>query len=93
MHTVYVLENQKDHSWYIGQTDNLKRRLEQHNSGNGGRTTRIKAGPWKLMYAEAYCEKRDALGREKFLKGGSGRKYLRKQLVHYLAKSFDERSQ
>lgn len=86
MYTVYVLENQRDGSWYIGQTDNLKRRLTQHNSGNGGRTTRVRSGPWKLMYAEAYCDKKDALGREKFLKGGSGRKYLHKQLVHYLAK-------
>lgn len=86
MHTVYVLENQMDKSWYIGQTDNLKRRLIQHNSGVGGRTTVLKEkASWKLMYAEAYCDKRDALGREKFLKGGSGRKYLQKQLVHYLS--------
>lgn len=85
MFTVYVIENQSDKSWYIGQTDNLKRRLAQHNSGNGGRTTKIKIGSWKLMYAEAYCDKRDAIGREKFLKGGSGRKYLKKQLAHYLS--------
>ena len=87
MHTVYVLENQKDRSWYIGQTDNLARRLKEHNTGSGARTTRIKDGSWKLMYAEAYCDKRDALGREKFLKGGSGRKYLKKQLMHYLSPS------
>ena len=86
MHTVYVLENQKDRSWYIGQTDNLKRRLAQHNSGNGGRTTRIKSGTWKLIYAEAYVDKQDALGREEFLKGGSGRRYLQKQMKHYLDK-------
>ena len=86
MHTVYVLENQSDKSWYIGQTDNLKRRIQEHNSKQGGRTTRIKSGEWKLIYAEAYIEKSDALGREKFLKGGSGRKYLNKQLVNYLSK-------
>jgi putative endonuclease len=86
MHTVYVLENQHDKSWYIGQTDNLKRRLVEHNSGVGGRTTALKQkGSWRLMYAEAYCNKRDALGRERFLKGGAGRKYLQKQLAHYLA--------
>lgn len=87
MYTVYVLENQNDKSWYIGQTDNLKRRLVQHNSGTGGRTTKMKSGLWKLMYAEAYCDKRDVLGREKFLKGGSGRKYLQKQLVYYLSQT------
>jgi putative endonuclease len=84
MYTVYVLENQNDQSWYIGQTDDLKRRIKQHNSGNGGRTTKIKHGQWKLIYAEAYLDRRDVLGREKFLKGGSGRKYLNKQLAHYL---------
>lgn len=84
MHSVYVLENQSDKSWYIGQTDNLKQRVVQHNSGSGARTTRIKEGEWKLIYAEAYLDKKDALGREKFLKGGSGRTFLKKQLVHYL---------
>ena len=39
---------------------------------------------WKLIYYEAYIEKRDAIGREKFLKSGSGRKYLNKQLRNYL---------
>jgi len=38
----------------------------------------------KLIYFEAYFNKKDALSREKFLKGGSGHKYLKKQLKHYL---------
>ena len=85
MHKVYVLENAHDKSWYIGQTNDLERRLAQHNSGTGGKTTKDKPGPWKLIYAEAYIDKRDALGREKFLKGGSGRAYLKKQLTHHLS--------
>jgi len=85
MFIVYVLENQNDRSWYIGQTDNLKRRILEHNTGRGGRTTKIKDGAWKLIYAEAYIDKRDSIGREKFLKGGSGRKYLNKQMIHYLS--------
>ena len=85
MFTVYVLANENDKSWYIGQTDNLKRRIQEHNSGQGGRTTRINSGRWALIYAEAYIDRRDAIGREKFLKGGSGRKYLNKQLRYYLA--------
>ncbi|MBI2670192.1 MAG: GIY-YIG nuclease family protein [Candidatus Yanofskybacteria bacterium] len=84
MFTVYLLENQNDKSWYIGQTDNLKRRIEEHNIKQGGRTTRIKSGEWKLIYAEAYLDRRDAVGREKFLKSGSGRTYLKKQLRNYL---------
>src|SRR4051812_3504769 len=84
MYKVYVLENSDDKGWYIGQTDDIDRRLKQHNNGNGGRTTKMKSGPWKLIYAEAYCDKRDALGREKFLKSGSGHTYLKKQMRYYL---------
>ena len=43
-------------------------------------------GPWKLIYYEAYVEQADALGREKYLKSGSGRRFLRAQLSHYFAK-------
>lgn len=84
MYCVYLLENQNDRSWYIGFTTNLKRRLLEHNTKQGGRTTKIKRGEWKLIYAEAYIDKQDAIGREKFLKGGSGYKYLKKQLKSYL---------
>lgn len=86
MFSVYLLENNNDKSWYIGQTNNLKRRLEEHNSKQGGRTTKIKEGGWKLIYAEAYLERTDALGRERFLKSGSGYRYLKKQLKNYLNK-------
>jgi predicted GIY-YIG superfamily endonuclease len=44
-------------------------------------------GPWKLIYYEAYLEREDALGRERYLKSGSGRKFLKKQLRHYLLKN------
>jgi putative endonuclease len=80
---VYVLENQNDKSFYIGFTNNLKRRLFEHQNQKGGRTTKLKDN-WKLIYFEGYLTEKDAVGREKFLKSGSGRKYLKKQLTHYL---------
>jgi hypothetical protein len=40
-------------------------------------------GPWKLVYYEAYTDREDAEGREKFLKSGAGRRFLRTQLRHY----------
>lgn len=83
MYYVYLLQNEHDKTWYIGQTENLRERLNEHNTGKGGRTTKRKKD-WKLIYYEAYLEKQDALGREKFLKSGSGRTYLKKQLTHYL---------
>ncbi len=46
---------------------------------------RVLAGPWRLIYYEAYLNQEDALGREKYLKSGSGRRFLKAQLRHYLA--------
>jgi putative endonuclease len=83
MHYVYLLECKEDTSWYIGQTDDLRERVKRHNSGTGARTTSLKQN-WGLIYYEAYKLKADALGREKFLKSGSGRNYLKKQLKNYL---------
>lgn len=83
MYYVYILENLNDKSWYIGFTSNLRQRIKDHLEGKGARTTKIKKG-WKLIYYESYLDKRDAMGREKFLKSGSGRKYINKQLKYYL---------
>jgi len=83
LYYVYLLESQDDKSWYIGTTSDLKRRLKEHKEGKGGRTTKLKKN-WKLIYFEGYLDKRDAIGREKFLKSGSGRKFLKKQLQNYL---------
>jgi len=43
-------------------------------------------GPWRLIYYEAYLDEEDAQGRERYLKSGGGRRFLMKQLSHYLAK-------
>jgi len=83
MHYVYLLENQNDKGWYIGMTTDLRRRLKEHQSGKGGRTTKLKKN-WKLIYFEGYVNRKDAIGRERFLKSGSGRKYIKKQLKYYL---------
>jgi len=82
MYYVYLLEESDKKGWYIGYTADLRRRFAQHNSSNGAKTTRNKK--WKLIYYEAYQNKNDAEGRERYLKSGSGRKYLKKQLKNYL---------
>lgn len=82
-HFVYVLESKIDNSWYIGYTTDVARRLIDHNTSKNISTKAKK--PWQILYFEAYRDKRDALGREKFLKSGSGHTFLKKQLKHYLA--------
>lgn len=82
MYFVYVLHSLKDKKFYIGFTSNLEKRLARHFQGEVEATKRRL--PCHLIYYEAYCDKKDAKGREKFLKGGSGHKYLKKQLKNYL---------
>lgn len=83
MYYVYVLKSKIDNNFYIGYTSNSPIiRLEQHNSGRAISTKLRK--PFELIYYEAYLNMDDAVGREKFLKGGSGHKYLSKQLKNYL---------
>lgn len=84
MYYVYLLQCSKDKSWYIGYTSDLRKRITEHQGGYGCRTTSMKKD-WMLIYYETYLNKMDALGREKYLKSGSGRVYLKKQLKNYLA--------
>ena len=81
---VYVLHSDSDNGFYIGFSTDLKRRLSEHKRGASFATK--SRGPWKLIYYEAYTEREDAEGREKFLKSGAGRRFLRAQLRHYSAK-------
>ena len=93
---MYVLRSESDSGFYIGFSTNLRARLRQHQNGKSFATSY--RGPWKLIYYEAYTERKDAEGREKFLKSGAGRRLLRAQLRHYLkriparARGFDDAS-
>lgn len=84
MYYTYLLESLKDKSWYIGYTANLKIRFTKHNEGRN-KATKNKM-PWELIYYEAYANRLDAKKREIFLKSGSGRKFLKKQIKNYLNK-------
>ena len=84
MFYVYILRSNSDDGLYIGFTTDLRRRLREHQEGKSFATSY--RGPWCLIYYEAYLEEQDALGREKFLKSGGGRRFLKAQLKHYLAK-------
>jgi putative endonuclease len=83
MHYVYVLRSVKDGGFYIGYSTDLRRRITEHAAAASFATSF--RGPWKLIYDEAYLDRDDALGRERYLKSGSGRRFLKAQLRHYLA--------
>ena len=84
MFYVYILQSEIDKSLYIGYTPDLRQRLPKHNKKQVT-STKNKA-PWKLIYYEAYLERKDATGRERFLKSGAGWRFIKKQLRHYLEK-------
>jgi len=78
MYYVYVIRSDKDGKLYIGHTNNLKRRLEEHNQGLVQSTKSRR--PFKLLYYEASWILNDAIAREKSLKTGFGRAYLKRRL-------------
>ena len=77
MYTVYVIKSQSG-LLYIGHTDNLARRLNQHQKGQA-RYTKRDSG-WTLVYAEEFETRAEAMRREKWLKSGTGRKWLKNAL-------------
>jgi len=82
MYYVYVLKSLVDNNFYTGFTDNLDRRIDEHNSKKVISTkNRI---PLKLIYYEASLNKSDALHREKYLKSTYGKRYLRNRLKNHL---------
>ena len=66
MFYVYVLKNKKNGDLYVGYSENLKKRFEEHNKGRVKSTKSFIL--WTLIYYEAYRDKSDATKREKNLK-------------------------
>ena len=62
----YILQSEKDGSFYIGYSQDVEERLKKHNSANTGYSSRKK--PWKLVYFESFPTKSEAISRELFLK-------------------------
>jgi putative endonuclease len=65
MEYVYVLRSKKDKKFYIGLTNNLNRRLQQHNSGEVSSTKGRR--PLELIFFESYIDRKEAAKRENFL--------------------------
>ena len=67
-YTVYILTNRYRTVFYIGMTNDLERRLQEHRSGRGSRFT-AQYRVTDLIYTETYPTPGDAIRREKQLKG------------------------
>jgi putative endonuclease len=71
---VYILQSEKDGSYYTGHTSNLEERLRQHNHGKS-LYTKVKA-PWNLIYQEEFSSRSEASKRERQIKGKKNRAYI-----------------
>ncbi len=80
---VYILRSLHVDKFYVGCTNDLKKRLREHNLGKSFATKpRI---PFQLVYYEAFPHRLDAETRERFFKTGWGRQYIQRALRHYLS--------
>ena len=79
---VYILKSLKDGKMCIGRTNDLTKRLREHNQGKSF-ATKTRA-PFEIIYFEGYRNRDDAEERERFFKTGWGRQYINKNLKHYI---------
>lgn len=78
MYYVYILKNKTNH-FYIGATEDLKRRLQEHATGNSFFTEH--SGPYTLVWYSAFLEKKKAYAFETYLKSSSGFAFRNKRLL------------
>ena len=83
MQYVYVIQSKKNNCWYTGYTADLRKRFKEHNSDRHNFTS--KRSPWELIYYEACHNEQDAKVREKYLKSGTGKRYLNNRLKRFLS--------
>ncbi len=85
MYYTYVIKSKKDKNYYTGCTKNLRERLKKHNNGEVQSTKG--RGPFELIYYEACTDKKNAFRREKYLKSGPGKRYLKNRLKRSLSRT------
>ncbi|MCB9033222.1 MAG: GIY-YIG nuclease family protein [Chitinophagales bacterium] len=72
---VYVLKSVNFNRFYIGMSGDVEKRLKEHNAGY---TKSTKAYiPWILFFKEVHSDRIEARKREKYLKSGVGREYIK----------------
>ena len=78
MFFTYIIQSQFDHSYYIGHSSDILKRLEYHNHGLSRYTS--KKIPWELVYVETFQTKKEASKRELFLKQQRNRSFYERLL-------------
>jgi putative endonuclease len=75
MYFVYAIKSQIDSRIYVGMTEDVARRLKEHNLGKTKSTKGYR--PWQLIYTELLPSRSEARIREKYFKSGVGKEFLK----------------
>jgi len=75
-YSVYALKREIRNYIYVGLTEDLNRRVGEHNGGKE-KTTRPYR-PFRLIFTEDYSDRMSARKREKYLKSGIGKEFLKR---------------
>jgi putative endonuclease len=76
---LYILYSKENDRIYIGQTNDIDKRLKRHNSGYEKATKAYI--PWVLIYIEDFTTREDALQREKYWKQSNNRRRIRNEIL------------
>lgn len=82
MFYIYILKSLKDNRTYVGYTDNLERRMAEHNAGRSKATKNRR--PLELIFSEQFQASSEAKKRELYWKSGAGRRRLKELLKNKL---------
>jgi putative endonuclease len=74
MYQVYAIKSKNRNYIYVGLTENLERRISEHNNGRSKTTKPYR--PFELIYKEICVDRLSARQREKYLKSGIGKEFL-----------------
>ena len=83
MFYTYVLRSKRSKKWYTGYTNDLRKRFKEHNLNLSIYTKG--RGPFEVIYYEACADEFDAKAREKYLKSGMGKRYIKNRLKRFLS--------
>ena len=83
MFYVYILQSVLNGRFYVGHSDEIGRRLREHNAGECRYTRRWR--PWELVYSEEFQTRSEAMRREREIKKRKSRKYILRLIDRFAA--------
>lgn len=78
IYKTYVLISKSCKKTYVGHTNDLERRLIEHNDGKTIFSKRYR--PWSVLYEEEFGTEAESIDRERYFKSAAGRRWIKKML-------------